>query len=188
MAASGDVIEVDFTQGEVGPVATSPIPTTTAAVTRNADVINVSGAVSGCIGQTEGTFYMEFQASPSGASSAWFNVSDGTANNWIFIGKEGNGARVYLRANNVVLFPYTVVGLAGGIVKAAVAYKTGDFCAFVNGNSVVSGTTAFSFSGSLNSLHTGAQAAQGTGEIIRIRASALYPTRLTNAQLQELTS
>jgi len=60
MAVSGDVIEVDFTQGEVGPVFTSPIPTTTAAVTRNADVVSVSGAVSGAIGQTVGTIYCEF--------------------------------------------------------------------------------------------------------------------------------
>ena len=53
MIASGDVIEVDYTQGEVGPVATSPIPTTTGSATRNADVCSVSG-VSGYIGQTEG--------------------------------------------------------------------------------------------------------------------------------------
>jgi hypothetical protein len=174
-------------QLETNSIATSYIPTTTAAVTRNADEIS-RGSISGCIGQTEGTFYMEFQASPSGTSSAWFNLSDGTANNWIFIGKEGNNARVYLRANNVVLFSNTSVALTGGVVKAAVAYKTGDFCAFVNGNSVVSGTTAFSFSGSLNSLHTGVQIAQGTGEIIRIRSAALYTTRLTDSELAALTT
>ena len=189
-AASGNTegVIVWGAQVETASVATSYIPTTTAPLTRNADVISVSGAVSGCIGQTEGTFYMEFQASPSGASSAWLNVSDGTSNNWIFIGKESNSARVYLRANNVVLFTNTVVGLTNGIVKAAVAYKTSDFCAFVNGNLVVSGTTAFSFSGSLNSIHTGAQTAQATGEIIRIRAAALYTTRLTNAELAALTT
>jgi len=175
-------------QLETGSVATSYIPTTTAAVTRNADVINLSGAVSGCIGQTEGTFYMEFQASPSGAASAWFNLSDGTANNWIFIGKESGNARLYLKANNVVLFTNTSVALTGGVIKAAVAYKTGDFCAYVNGSLVVSGTTAFSFSSSLNSLHTGSQVAQATGEIIRIRSVALYTTRLTNAQLATLTT
>jgi hypothetical protein len=188
LAVSGDVIEVDFTQGEVGPVATSPIPTTAGTGSRNADVINLSGAVSGCIGQTEGTFYMEFQASPSGTSSAWFNLSDGTANNWIFIGKESGNARVYLRANNVVLFSNSSVALTGGVVKAAVAYKTGDFCAFVNGNSVVSGTTAFTFSSSLNRLQTGAEVAQATNETIRIRAAALYTTRLTNAELAALTT
>ena len=175
-------------QIETGSVATSYIPTTTAPITRNADVINLSGAVSGCVGQTEGVLYMEFQASPSGTASAWFNLSDGTANNWIFIGKESGNARVYLRANNNVLFSNTSVALTGGVVKAAVAYKTGDFCAFVNGNSVVSGTTAFTFSSSLNSLHTGAQVAQATGETIRIRAAAIYTTRLTNAQLAALTT
>jgi hypothetical protein len=187
-AGNGNGVYAWGFQVETGSVATSYIPTTTAAVTRNADVINVSGAVSGCIGQSEGTFYVEFQASPSGASSAWFNLSDGTANNWIFIGKESGNARVYLRANNVVLFSNTSVALTGGVVKAAVAYKTGDFCAFVNGNSVVSGTTAFTFSSSLNRLQTGAEVAQATNETIRIRAVALYTTRLTNAQLAALTT
>jgi len=173
-------------QLETGAIPTSYIPTTAASATRAADVCSVSG-VSGYIGQTEGTLYVEFQASPSGTSSAWFNISDGTANNWIFIGKESNTVRVYLRANNNVIFSNTSVALTGGVVKAVIAYKTGDFCAYVNGSSVVSGTTAFTFSSSLNSIHTGAQVAQATGETIRLRAAAIYTTRLSNDQLANLT-
>ena len=187
-SAIGTELAFAAPQIELGSIPTSFIPTTTAAVTRNADVINVSGAVSGCIGQTEGTFYMEFQASPSGAADAWLNISDGTSNNWIFIGKEGVNARVYLRANNSVIFQDTSFTLTGGIVKAALAYKTGDFCAFVNGNLVVSGTTAFSFSSSLNRIQTGGQTARATVETIRIRSAALYTTRLTNAELAALTT
>ena len=60
MVASGDIIEVDFTQAEVGPIATSPIPTTSGTVSRAADSISASGTlVSGLIGQTEGTMYFE---------------------------------------------------------------------------------------------------------------------------------
>jgi hypothetical protein len=177
-------------QVESGSIATSYIPTTTAPITRNADVISLSGAVSGCIGQTEGTFYMEFQASPSGAAAAdaWLNISDGTSNNWIFIGKEGVNARVYLKANNSVIFQDTSFTLTGGVVKAAIGYKSGDYAAYINGNLIVSGTTAFSFSSSLNRIQTGGQTARATGETIRIRAAALYTSRLTNAELAALTT
>jgi len=175
-------------QLETGSVATSYIPTTAAAVTRNADVVTLSGAVSGCIGQTQGTFYMEFQASPSGATDAWLNISDGTNVNWIFIGKEGVNARVYLKANNGVLFSNETTPLTGGVVKAAIGYKSGDYAAYINGNLVVSGTTAFSFSSSLNRIQTGGQTARATVETIRIRSAALYTSRLTNAELAALTA
>ena len=174
-------------QVETGLVATSYIPTTAAAVTRNGDVISVSGAVSGCIGQTEGTFYMEFQASPLGSTSNWLNISDNTANNWLFIGKDGINTRLYLRANNVVLFSNETTPLTGGAVKAAIGYKSGDYAAYINGNLIVSGTTAFSFSSSLNRIHNGQNIAEPSFQISRYRSAALYTTRLTNAELAALT-
>jgi hypothetical protein len=39
IVTNGDAIAVDFVQNETGPVATSPIPTTTAAVTRSTDTL-----------------------------------------------------------------------------------------------------------------------------------------------------
>jgi hypothetical protein len=175
-------------QVETGPVATSYIPTTAAAVTRNGDVISVSGAVSGCIGQTEGVFYLEFQASPSGSSSNWLNISDNTTNNWLFIGKDGINTRLYLRANNAVLFSNETTPLTGGVVKAAIGYKSGDYAAYINGNLIVSGTTAFSFSSSLNRIHNGGNIAEPSLQISRYRSVALYTTRLTNAELAALTT
>ena len=61
-------------QIELGSVPTSFIPTTTGSVTRNADVISVSGAVSGCIGQTEGTIYAEVDMRNLGTSVSIMNV------------------------------------------------------------------------------------------------------------------
>jgi hypothetical protein len=80
-------------QLEAGPNATSYIPTTTAAVTRNADVITNTN-LSTLIGQTEGSVYLDFFY-PSGittgvelfsiynSSSSYlirFRVSSGTGN------------------------------------------------------------------------------------------------------------
>jgi hypothetical protein len=175
-------------QVETGPVATSYIPTTAAAVTRNADVVSVSGAVSGCIGQTEGVFYLEFQASPSGASTSWINISDNTSSNWLFIGKDAANTRLSLRANGVVLLDNETTPLTGGVVKAAIGYKSGDYAAYINGNLIVSGTTAFSFSSSLNRIHNGSNVAEASIRPNRILAAALYTTRLTNAELAALTT
>ena len=169
-------------------IPTSYIPTTTGSVTRNADVISVSGAVSGSIGQTEGTMYFDFQASPSGTSSNWLNISDGSANNWLFIGKDSNKCRGYLRANNVVIFSDTSFTLTGSSLKAALAYKSGDYAFYINGNIIASGTTAFTFSAALRSIHTGADTPSVSYEISRYRAVALYTTRLTNSELAALTS
>jgi len=175
-------------QLETGSVATSYIPTTTAAITRNADVISVSGAVSGSIGQTEGTIYFEFEASPSGNSSNWINVSDGTTNNWLFIGKDSNNCRAYIRANNSVIFTPQTFVLTGAPIKAALGYKSGDYALYINGSLNASGTTAFAFSAALTSVHSGAQTPQDSNAISRYRAVALYTTRLTNAELATLTT
>jgi hypothetical protein len=151
-------------------------------------VVTLSGAVSGCIGQTEGVFYLEFQASPSGATTSWINISDNTSSNWLFIGKDGANTRLSLRANGVVLLDNETTPLTGGVVKAAIGYKSGDYAAYINGNLIVSGTTAFSFSSSLNRIHNGSNVAEASLRANRIRAVALYTTRLTNAQLAALTT
>lgn len=188
---AGDVTKGFIVWGaqlETGSVATSYIPTTAGTGSRSADVISVSGAVSGSIGQTEGTFYVEFQASPSGASTNWLNISDGTTNNWLFIGKSENKCRGYLKANNNVILTDTSFTLTGSFLKAALAYKSGDYAFYINGNIIASGTTAFTFSAALRSIHTGLSTPSASDEISRYRAVTLYTTRLTNPELAALTA
>jgi len=60
ISTSGDAIDVDCVQNEAGAVATSPIVTTTAAVTRNADSLTYQTASNWS--DTEGTLY--FEAAP----------------------------------------------------------------------------------------------------------------------------
>jgi hypothetical protein len=187
MAVSGDVIEVDFTQGEATNV-TSPIPTTSGSVSRNADVVTLSGAVSGCIGQTEGTIYVEIIPPTGGTGANFFLIGDTTANNFVFVGKNGANLQATIRSNNVSLFSNSSFALTGGAIKAALGYKSGDYALYANGSIVASGTTAFTFTSGL--IRTGFASAfdfAAPTAVNKFNAAALYTTRLTNAELAALT-
>jgi hypothetical protein len=181
-------------QLETGSFATSYIPTTAAAVTRNADVINVTGAVSGCIGQTEGTLYAEIVAQPYNNSSfpAILQVDDNTDGQRfaIFIGPSG-GIRVRFNASGVntnsdSTNPATLV--VGQTYKIAAAFGfNGSQALYINGVFQVSGSvTAGPFTAALNRVMLGHRA--GIVSPFLIRSAALYTTRLTNTELTALTT
>ena len=192
MAVSGDVIEVDFTQGEVGPVATSPIPTTAGTGSRSADLITVTGAVSGSIGQTQGTVYMEMQADAAGTGTAILTLGGTSSNNYLYIGKDSDRMRVRVRIGGDEPFNNGNTVLNGSVLKIAVAYQqSGNCAAYVNGNFLVSGTAVNNFSAALTGLGFSDQVTfpmTTISAINRIRAVALYTTRLTDAELATLTT
>jgi hypothetical protein len=177
-------------QVETGSVATSYIPTTTAAVTRNADVINVSGAVSGCIGQTEGTIYAEVDIRTFANVGMIATISDGTASNRVDVYKFTD-SKIYFDRISSTQSAATGLGsavLTAGIFKVAVAYKSGDTTMYINGTQVgTTQTQTFTFS-SLTKINIGVNRAD-TALFFndRIRSAALYTTRLTNAELAALT-
>jgi hypothetical protein len=170
-------------QVETGPVATSYIPTTTAAVTRNADAINVTGAVSGCIGQTEGTIYMEIDY--RAINSQAFRINSGVSNA-IHIYKNSLGRYVVTLYHSAGQINLDETVARTGFVKLAFAYKSGDSALVVNAATPTTSATSFTFSAALSSVNFQA----GVEGIFPtyIRSLALYTTRLTNAQLQALTT
>jgi hypothetical protein len=188
LAVSGDVIEVDFTQGEVGPVATSPITTTTTApVTRNADEIS-RGSISGCIGQTEGTIYAELDLSRAVASVA---IVLGNGSSEGFRIRKNSNFSVLVQAVNVsgsaTLF--TSPAASAGIYKIAFGYKNGDYAMSINGAAVQTSSNSANFPvNTLDRLLLG----EAIGGIPyfndRIRSAALYTTRLTNSELIALST
>ena len=173
-------------QLETGSIATSYIPTTTASATRNADVITLSGAVSGCIGQTEGTIYLETNSLVSGASDL-FCFARATTNT-ISISKNSSNiiqATVYTSG---FAFNIAASGTVLGNLKIAVAYKTGDSALYINGVQIGTSSTAFSFTAALTQININPTVFfEGRGNQ-RISALPLYTTRLTNAELAALTS
>lgn len=193
MAVSGDVIEVDFTQGEVGPVATSPIPTTAGTGSRSADVISVSGAVSGSIGQTEGTIYAEVDVRTFASSAARRIVNlrvDG--NNLLSLEINTASTNIeFVATSGGVSVTAVASGLTAGITKIAVGYNsaTNGTALYVNGTLRDTKTIAIpNLSAAVFGLGVRGDGSAGTQLNDRIRAAALYTTRLTNAELATLTT
>ena len=189
--SSSEGIFVWGAQLETGPIATSYIPTTTASVTRNKDDITL-GSASSLIGQTEGTLYVEVDWRLSTASNQiLINVDNGNANHLVIYTQHSASAlRMYALVNSVTVTDqgesYTSYS---GIQKFAFAYKTNDFELYRNGSSISSDT-----SGSLAALATLTNIdigqyynAQGQANMW-IRAVALYPKRLSDAEAQALTT
>ncbi len=175
-------------QFETGSIATSYIPTTTAAVTRNADTINVTGAVSGCIGQTEGTIYAEVVLSRVNASPL-ITISDGSDSNRIQIAFASATSLIAIIRITTLNVNYTVtiptIPATGGVYKMALGYKTDDYCFALNGTAYAN--TASRGVPACNKIGLGTSATDGTFLNDRIRAAALYTTRLTDSELAAMT-
>jgi len=178
-------------QVETGPIATSYIPTTTASVTRNADDITL-GSASSLIGQTEGTLYVEVDwRLATGTFQFLLDANVGTFDDRVAIyNTNGSELRMYADANGVNLTNQGESSAAySGIQKIAFAYKTDDFELYRNGSSISSDT-----GGSLAALPTltdidlGQQYDGSAPCNMWIRAVALYPKRLSDAECEALTT
>jgi hypothetical protein len=202
IAASGDTRLPSFSgtvtdyllgwgaQLETGSVATSYIPTTTAAVTRNADVVLVSGAVSGSIGQTEGTLYAEVDVRNFANAGIFFSISDGTSSNRVQVYKFTD-SKIYadrISATQSALTSISTSALTTGIYKLAFAYKTGDSALFINGVQIGSTALQTFTMGALTKVNVGTRFDNTQFLNDRILDAALYTTRLSNAELAALTS
>lgn len=187
MAVSGDVIEVDFCQSEGKQVATSPIPTTTTPVTRIADLIEATGAVSGCIGQTAGTFYLNLsyvKAFGAGSSIQWIALFGSTNNIGLGVDINNRVTSVVNGQSDILVGTNTTSPF-----KIAWGYDASGVVCFINGTqyTLTNGgaeviTSLDRFTIDMNS-QAGLRSAQN-----RIYAAALYTTRLSNSELAALTT
>ena len=181
-------------QIELGSVPTSFIPTTTGTVTRNADVISASGNVSGSIGQTEGSIYVEVDIKKLLGTTQRAFIDIGQTNNRLFLGY-GNGItnqiRFLLQTSTGGLVDFQSAATTTGIIRIAVGYKNNDSAMYVNGVSV-SPLSNGSFTATLTSLtqlSIGSSFNVGETHFLndKINAVALYGTRLSNDALMLLS-
>ena len=179
-------------QLEAGNYSTSYIPTTSASVTRNADVISKTG-ISSLIGQTEGTILLDFVLkNPLSATNRIFSI---TESNWA----SGGSLRVDIESTLIAVsivdagsatagITYNTTITQGTRYKVAIAYKQNDCKMYVNGVDAGSTTSTGAMPTCselyLNALGGGFNAPY---EASNYNATALWKTRLTNTQLEALT-
>jgi hypothetical protein len=177
-------------QLELGAYATSYIPTLGASVTRVADVASKTG-ISSLIGQTEGTLFVDFTINGLADYGTPISVNDGSTTNYIWLTIFANGtlrAELYNGAAqaSITFFGPVVVGR----YKMAFGYKTNDFVLYVNGALVGTDLTGTTFSGTtlsrVDTNLTNASVYSLASE--SINQALIFKTRLTNAQLAELTA
>ena len=177
-------------QLEAGAFPTSYIPTTSSQVTRSADAASMTGTnFSSWYRQDRGTLFVE--QARVGTTVAVAYITDNTANN-VSVQLFGNTA-TDVRSVGIFGASAQYDLLVGSITqnvfyKVASAYKTNDIAASLNGAAVVTDTSAAIPAG-ISTLHIGGRP---TGTNISrqqyFKKLAYWPERLTDAQLQAITS
>jgi hypothetical protein len=174
-------------QLELGSYSSSFIPTTSASVTRNADVISKTG-ISSLIGQTEGTCFIDFNYdnSTTQGNPLLFSFRNTAWTNEVYaqiLASGGIQVQTYLGGVQQSYLYYG--GATNGHHKIAYAYKQNDFILYVDGVQVATDT-----SGNVPATDDFCLGYFNTAFIptANYNAAALWQTRLTNTQLAQLTT
>jgi hypothetical protein len=172
---------------QAGAFPTSYIPTTTAAVTRSADVASIgSSAFSSWYRQDEGSLFCEYNrpASVAGLRSM-AALSDGGFNNRTTFRTDSPTLLVVFALDGGVLqTSFSLAVASGANNKAAAAYKLNDCNAAANGLIGVNDTSATVPVVDRLSIGSVLNAEPSCSYIRRI---VFWPTRLPNSTLQAVT-
>ena len=184
-------------QLEAGAFPTSYIPTTTAAVTRNADVASITGSAysSWFTSANENTFYVEGIKTQVNVSNGTFlcgsnNTVNAIAGGWITYNSTGAKPRFQSRHGSVRgdTQNNTADLSAGSLFKGALCTSTDTFAAVSNGSLVASAATPpqvdWGTSLAIGWFPNGGYIGALNGHIRRL---TFWPQRLTNSTLQTLT-
>jgi hypothetical protein len=176
-------------QLEAGAYATSYIPTLGTSVTRVADAASKTG-ISSLIGQTEGTLFMEFNSfAASYPLSVLCSVTNGDASKRAYAEILGTTLTMGFIGSAV---SSATSPIASGTNKVAIAYKNGDIAFYHNGVLKGTGTANVDWAGGVDIFNTYGlyfgNPIYAYNEKEELKQALLFKTRLTNAQLAELTT
>lgn len=187
-----DGVYICLPQYEVGSNVTSIIPTTTAAVTRNADSIQKTN-ISDLIGQTEGTVYVDFNYQKNDPGENFIvTLSDNSRNNgvWLYINSSNNFVAI-IRAggSSAISFSLSAANFQFGRKKIAFSYKSGATSLYVNGAKIgLTNTNAFTFNNTVSKLNLGCFWSNDLQLNNTINSSAIFKQSLTDAECIALTT
>ena len=166
-------------QLEAGSYATSYIPTYGTSVTFASDSCSKTG-ISSLIGQTEGTLFLDFVAQTTT-----------TAQSHIWLGASGSEIGLY-GPSSFIFYSSGGVSISGGAFvtgqryKIAFAYKANDYVAYVNG--VQKGTDTSATVPAMSALYINSYSDFTEIQKKEVNQALLFKTRLTNAELADLTT
>jgi hypothetical protein len=173
-------------QTESGSYATSYIPTTSASVTRNADVISKTG-ISSLIGQTEGTIFVDVIALPiqSSDSGTYLSIEDWGNFKLVRIYRDLTSIHVQIyNSANIYLANFSISNNQN--YKVAIAYSQNGASFYINGTLINENTSSLSIPTCSNVRIGSFTSSQETNA--SINSAVIWKERLTNTELAELTT
>jgi hypothetical protein len=181
---SGSGVFVWGAQAEISSYPTSYIPTTSASATRVADACFKTG-ISSLIGQTEGTLFFQIERkSGDYAEPMW--LSDGSYSNYIYFVVDNTQVRFIGVNSSGGQWNINTTALSQGVHKIAGAYKANDIIFYIDGVQIGTDTNAQIPTCSFLGLGYENTVAYNNGD--PYSQVAIFPTRLTNAELASLTT
>jgi hypothetical protein len=174
-------------QVEASSYPTSYVPTYGSATARAADSCSKTG-ISSLIGQTEGTLFLDYETENAEDNGRLIAIGDGSTNNRILLRNQGSGTLLYVAAGGSSTWSttYYVPGNTGRI-KIGLGYANNDGILFVNGSSVNSDTSVTV--PACSNVYIGTSEYGGAEDTnIKVNQALLFKTRLTNSELESLTT
>ncbi len=183
--AAGQTMFIWGAQLEAGNYSTSYIPTTSASVTRNADsgTTNLSSSI---LNTSEGVLFLDYQ--PLNTLDSFpvdfqLQYNGDNLTNGVTIYQAGNVPSVTVRSGGSTIFAESLAATTTGTRnKIAIAYKQNDYAVYQNGVLIASQSSGVA-PAALNQIRI----SDGLRHF-SINAAAIWKTRLTNAQLAQLTT
>jgi hypothetical protein len=185
ISLSGSAVSTFYVWGaqvEAGTYGTSYIPTLGASVTRGADAASKTG-ISSLIGQTEGTIFFDITLDQR-IDFSYFVIAPNLGSTGAYIGVAIEDTKLQAEVINSgaqAIIPFT--NSSTGRFKGALAYKANDVAFYVNGTLVGTDTSATIPACSQFALNNYDKEAAP-----KYNQALVFKTRLTNAQLAELTT
>ncbi len=181
-------IEIYGFQAEAGSYATSYIPNhgESGGVTRAADTCSVTG-VSDVIGQTEGTFFLNFKNIEENGTTYLASIDNGTSSERIEIFAYLGDISVSVRDGGVQQVNMISSVEVDGSHKIAFAYKQNDFALYIDGSQISLDTSGTLPTTNQIKLYGRYDEANGGGAQ-ELKQAVLFNERLTNSELATLTT
>jgi hypothetical protein len=193
IVTSGDAIDFWGSDLQTGSFTTSHIPTTTASVTRNADIPKTTDV--SWYSQADGTFFVRAQSTNISQVEYLLSINDNTFQNRVYVNKSGGGPtkdEIDLAIQNAAGENALTAATSNSVTEnteflTAAGYATDDAAIYTDGIQTATDTLVDPPSGLLtfDIGHAQNDTIILNGLIKEIR---YYNTRLTNTQLEDMSN